>query len=731
MTNKLHTDHVLQLIDENKWDEILINKKTITQSFNFMPIIHHALNARKFSVIHKIISLDPNNIVLLEYSLFINLCKIKDFKTLLQLINVVDNNGKKYIISSSKDDSILLYFLYDAQISDIKKLFEYESMIDFTFLNGNDYPLSIFIKRSYNAIFTKEIKEILMFLIEKSRNFITTTCKHRFNIVIDSCLHGFNIDILNILHEEFPFVFGDYNYKHVTPLIISIKHKNIELFNYLTQSHIDNNADFLSSTSAMFYAITSNNNHFVEKLLEYDLDLDQYDTYRWIPAHYIFQKSCSLKLEFKRTILQKTKNINIRNTNGNTPLHIMCLNENYEDYKDILSKKLCDVFIKNKLNFSPMNYLKTNIINKKSNPFLEIVAKGFIFNLDSVTIKGKKISLNVKSKKLVQIATKCLKQENQNCVAEVSAKMLDIEHSSIHEINNIKQVPMNNSDKNDFNLFIARDMDYYVYIQYFINKYKITVPHLSTKYNNTFVSNKSSIGDAIKFYADIVDKYNNLNYKTIYWHDKNNYMIATGLDKAIMNMIDKSKIMFIHVLIIGSEFDHANGLIIDNTTKKIIHFEPYGYRDGKHDDFKSTMTKFFKKILPKYTYHGPNDYAGIKLFQALSNELEPLNVKHGDIGGFCLAWTLWFLELYIKNNKIKNVKKLISGATQNILDSKHSFVSYIRHYANDKRKYHVKYMIKIKYPAEKIFNKHITMGERDFLYSTINTDINEIISKIK
>ena len=113
-------------------------------------------------------------------------------------------------------------------------------------------------------------------------------------------------------------------------------------------------------------------------------------------------------------------------------------------------------------------------------------------------------------------------------------------------------------------------------------------------------------------------------------------------------------------------------------------------------------------------------------FQMLSNETNPLEVKTGDIGGFCLAWTLWFFELYLRNPNV-DLSNLVNNSISKIINLKNSFMEYIRFYANKLRRFHIKFLKKIKYPVEKIFNVHTTVNEKDYIYNSINNHIGKYI----
>ena len=81
------------------------------------------------------------------------------------------------------------------------------------------------------------------------------------------------------------------------------------------------------------------------------------------------------------------------------------------------------------------------------------------------------------------------------------------------------------------------------------------------------------------------------------------------------------------------------------------------------------------------TYLRPDKITPNVSFQSIADENNMSNLKRGDFGGFCLAWTLWYAESRLKNPKVEPlilVKKLIKRI--NNLNIK--FVEYIRNYSN-------------------------------------------------
>jgi hypothetical protein len=318
------------------------------------------------------------------------------------------------------------------------------------------------------------------------------------------------------------------------------------------------------------------------------------------------------------------------------------------------------------------------------------------------------ISLKNKNKEI----KKCLSKQTTKCIKNIKNKM----SKPITD----KNLRLITGDKINYNLFISRDVDSYIYLLYFLEKYDIGIIHSK---KTIIKSSKPEIDKILIFYKEIIDKYTNLNGLSIFWHDKDNYIFPTNLVKAIKK--SKKNIIFIFVTIINVKMDHANCLIIDKNNKRIIHFEPYG-RTAKLSlkEFDDTCKDMFKSL--KYEYYSPEDYLKTNSYQMLSNESNPLEEKTGDIGGFCLAWTLWFFELYLRNTKYEP-SKLVEKSINEIINSKYSVMEYIRFYANKLRKYHIKYLKKIKYPDQKIFNVNTTHAEKDYIYQSINKSIGDFI----
>jgi hypothetical protein len=168
---------------------------------------------------------------------------------------------------------------------------------------------------------------------------------------------------------------------------------------------------------------------------------------------------------------------------------------------------------------------------------------------------------------------------------------------------------------------------------------------------------------------------------------------------------------------------HANILIYDFNRMTIERFDPYGdtvYFDKQLDEIleeELTWNTGFK-------YLKPSDYMSVSGFQTISDELNPLNQKSGDFGGFCLAWCTWYLEHRIKNSKI-NQKDLVKKLIKKMSSMDISFMEYIRNYANKLNEERVLNLIKAGIDEKKISNTIIDNKTNNILNKFLITQFSK------
>lgn len=699
---------IIEYIEKNEWNKIPINLDNISKPIlnnNFL--IHYCLIYKKFEIIIKILKIDINNILNIKNTVFIDLANLNDFTSILQLLKIAPSKSKQYILNPINNDWIIFYFLHNGTINNINELLSYQKYINWNFLFENEsdeYPLKIFLSRYYTTNFDNNLQKIFMFLLNKNLDIIK---KIKSSIIIDSCVVGFNKFVLNNIYNVFPKCINKINKKFNTALIAAILNKNTELIDYLLSKNIDVN--LFSSKNALMVAIIIKDFETIYKLLKYkNLNVNFFDSNKWQPSHTIFMKeNIDFPQDIKSEILKRTDDLNAQNLNGNSTLHLIFLNDNWRNYTKILEKKKIDLFCKNKIGLTPLNYLLKNATDRRYelDDILLLTAKSYINNINNNNID--------KSTKSINIAKKCLENVTYKCLENVGTNIYKLKKSIIDN----PKINFINEKVADYSLFLARDLDSYIYILYYLEKYDIGC---AIAEKNEILSSYSdpNITKILKYYNSISENYPLLSNLSIFWHNSKNYIIPKNIFKIAME--NKHNIIFIYITIINTNIDHANCLIIDKNKKKIIHFEPYGIIPNTKD-LDAKLKLLSKKYFKNYTYYAPLDFMSDNSFQTLSNELDPFQEKHGDIGGFCLTWSLWFLELYIRNQNI-DLKTLINTSIKKIINSKLSFLDYIRSFGNKLRKFHIKFLKKINCSSI-AYNLHLTNDNKNYIYEKINNKL--------
>jgi hypothetical protein len=171
--------------------------------------------------------------------------------------------------------------------------------------------------------------------------------------------------------------------------------------------------------------------------------------------------------------------------------------------------------------------------------------------------------------------------------------------------------------------------------------------------------------------------------------------------KEFYNLIKNSKKRFLALFVYikwkcDSNTAHFNMLIFDTKNKTMERFEPYTkFRKEPLQNVISSLDTVLsvdiKKYL-KYKYIIPNQFCPRQGFQYKEEDsLRSINnlggktvgnvQKGSDPGGFCGAWSLYFLDLRLSFPDY-DTQKLMKKAFDFLDGDKHSFRSFIRNYSN-------------------------------------------------
>ncbi len=237
------------------------------------------------------------------------------------------------------------------------------------------------------------------------------------------------------------------------------------------------------------------------------------------------------------------------------------------------------------------------------------------------------------------------------------------------------------------NLFQSYFQDTAIFILYLKNKYaELYVP----KINDISLKNLNYAKNTNLNWCDNIFKTNPIFPWFISYQDSNTYWIHNNLNYLINIQRRKKEydFSFCYLSVDYNNILHANIIIYDFNNLTIERFDPYGnttYYDKELDDILEEELTWNTG----FTYLNPGKYMPISGFQSVSDELNPLNQKNGDFGGYCLAWCLWYIEHRIINKNIPP-KVLVDKLLKKLTLSTNSFIEYIRNYGHTLNEFKIK-----------------------------------------
>ncbi len=184
--------------------------------------------------------------------------------------------------------------------------------------------------------------------------------------------------------------------------------------------------------------------------------------------------------------------------------------------------------------------------------------------------------------------------------------------------------------------------------------------YLIKKYKHTLCI---AIGDKTTLKGTFDPTYIGLVYERT--SNKNSMIYHGGLEE-LKNFIKNCKKRFFAIPLSMEYPDsgpHFNILVGDNKTKIIERFEPYGaYVDEKvHESFDKDLKKFLEKNNLDFGYKNPDEFCPASGFQELEEnniQKKKASVRKNDYRGYCGMWSMWFIEMKIRNPDLPSDKLL-------------------------------------------------------------------------
>lgn len=669
---------IIDLIKKNKINEIIdiINKdKLILKKpiYNNLYLIHYAINLYKKKLIKHIIEIDNKQLLLtidneniFFYALFSSINDLNIF--LIDNMVIYYPKYVKYIFSEDYIYKYIRIFKYE----DFRLLYnKYKAYFDFKKIDFVYY----IIKYYYNENIFEIINDNLD-IIYYDKVFINI-----INLFFDKKI---NYEFIKKIFKLYPKLLK-LNYDNYDKFLFELsnkyyKHNNefVEFIIFLLNNGLNYNKHF-NYSNLLNEFIINNVTELINILLDKEDIKDSINFIDYKHQTTIFYALLHIfETDIIKKIIKMTDDINIQNIYGNTPLHLLFIRIDYLDYYDDIKNLKLDLFIKNKLNNRPIDN-----INKNS--------KKFIINKFKEHINKKYNNLKKYNKYCKNDNKKCnqfILNEIKNNLSIIPNYKFDIEKYDDIKIMKYKNVK--------YTLYNARSYHIFLYFYYLLKKYNNLIIPLNYNIDknnkllimNTLKKNKSVTNDLI-----IDNNYYLLhNMRIIY--NGNDYIIPINLDKIIFNTFDKYKkdYMIIYLWLMLETDSHANIILIDNIKKLIILYEPHGIMYDIKLNIYDYLDNYFNEKFKGFKFIKSKDYMdNIFGLQIISNE-QRFNTRI-DIPGFCLAWCIWFVELYLNNTKY-DLKYLFNKTIKKMINMNIFIGDYIKNYANNLFEENIKYLKK-------------------------------------
>ena len=553
-----------KLINDNKWDKIynkIIKKKInpYNELSNGNTIVHLAGINNNEKIIDYFLKNDINAlqksndegntpIHLLALYGYIDLLK-KCIKSYPSLLNLLNNNDENIPILLYNDINFIKWIIkfnkFGLFVDDLNgENLITKNIYDSKKINDTNYKILkiLFANNDINNI-NNNNDSLLCYAIKENKSYIAKL----------------------LINNSYDVNKKDLNY--VTPFLYAIRSQNYDLATQLIKNGADiNYTGAEGDYNPMIWAIKNEDTKLIQLLLENKYDVNKYNRYIETSLHYILYKNDYNK-NVTPTIISKMLyhgDLNIKNVNGQTPLHLLCKYHNWKNYSSIIKHKKMDIFIEDNLKKRPFDYLNGNHIYD----FINVVMDSYTQLLDSNISNIDQCRTNIKS-------TIC-KNELKKYIFKTKRSIPVVEDNMImnKKINIITGVPVTvgvfNSDSLHNMIYTVQIMKKYknvsIPFQYYISDKVINDKILYANNNLYKQPHEFVISDLVKIYTEYF--YEILPYLII-WRSQTQYFIHNNLKFLLKKCLSSQKIRFIVLkltLVTAPNGTHANIIIYDKQT---------------------------------------------------------------------------------------------------------------------------------------------------------------------
>ena len=659
--NKQDWANIKKIIEENK--DIDLNIRDDSNNY----LIQFIILYNKYDLIDlfvekkcKIDIINNEGKTLLYYGIKYNYYKLVE--------KLLDINYTGFPILDLKDKNKFYpihYAIMDNNIKILELLLKKGSDINQKDGNGNT-PLILSIKSKFNKIskFLLENKNININITNNiGETALHVACNYEQESIIEILLDNKEIDI-NIQDTENKY----------TSLMYAVSLNNFNI----TQMLINNpNINLLyqdiTGNTAFHYGIIQEVNEDLIKLLDDKIENKKENDHIYnltnlngnTILHLLLEKNIQINL---KKYIENT-NLNIQNYQGNTIWHLF--GKRWYNYITELEQKKNNVFIKNKKNEIAYNTYKD------SEKFIDMLIKSYYnyLKLRKKEWKNDWDTICQNNELLKKLDFKDNSTE-KNCYEKIKKNIID-NNVSVPFKKMKYCISFENNSLTEFITYTGTSLDILAGM-IFLKQTDNVFTSLSKKYilNDTLTEYYKVLG----IIKEIKGEY--FNFEITWLYQK--IFFPTNFDIIIQNFKDSNKRYFVIPLgIYHSDNAHANILLYDSKLNEIERFEPSGSEYPFNFNYNPDLLDFylenyFSEKFKDCKYFKPKSYEMNIGFQTM--EVIDINKKIGDPGGFCGAWSLWWVYMRIKNENIDR-KKLFLQLVKNIRRNNLSFKTIIRSFS--------------------------------------------------
>lgn len=665
--NKNYT--LFNILKNHKWDEFI---KIINDDIN---------NEINVNIV------DEANNYLIQYSILFNK---KEIVSLLinkgAKLDIIDSDGRSILFIPIKFNftdilELLLHFNSSSiglNIIDLKdKYGDYPIHYCLLFNDIESFKLLLKNNVDLNLVNNDKLTPLHYSIYKKNIDIIKLIIENNINLDArtntgETALHyacNFQLyDVVKLLLEKGadPNI-QDYEHE-ITPLMYCIILRNKKFIEILLKYKADINLQDYYGNSPLHYLINENDVELFDYFIKFKPNVNLYNAENKLPIHIALEKFNNNTYHFVKHLIEKS-NLNLQNHIGNTSLHLLIVNDVWEQNIDLLEKKELNIYLKNKNNKTILDYID----DSKKNKFIDLVVKSFLWNL-----KKNKNILSLDWEK------KCVDYEKNKDCFDISKKFI-LENKISLPIIKKKEINLeiNNKICISFSSFTGVTLDVLVGLLYLLNKHNNICSTLTEEFNKNDKLNK--------FYNKIGLQNNNLtdylNFEIIWSFYKIFY--PNDFDKEFLKCKNNTNVRFI-IIPLGIELyngNHANYILYDTKNNEIERFEPNGannpYKLNYNPDMlDSILENKFKSIINDIIYIRPKNYLPKIGFQTIDAMETSKFKKIGDPGGFCVSWSIWYVDMRINNSEIDR-KILVKSIITKIKKFNYSFKNIIRNYSSN------------------------------------------------